>query len=201
MGDATNSQLQAAIEGDRAALEQLLAQVGAEIRQTLSISDKWQSVLDRDDVMQVSYMEAFMRIGKFSGESVDAFRAWLRQIAQNNLRDAIKGLERDKRPPPGKRIEPQSSEKTYVALYEMIGTMSGTPSRVAAANEIRHVIDQSLAKLPPDYAQVIRLFDIEGLNGPEVGKKINRSRGAAFMLLARARERLADIIGTESQYF
>ena len=200
MSDSRNDQLKKAIEGDRASFEALLAEVGAEVRATLSIAEKWRSVLEADDVMQVTYMEAFMRIDRFCGDDIGAFRAWLRQIAQNNLRDAIKGLERDKRPPPGKRVQP-AADKSYVALYDLIGTISGTPSKVAAANEVQNHIEAALANLPPDYAKVIRLFDLEGLSGPEVGKALGRSRGAAFMLLARARERLADVIGNESQFF
>jgi len=200
MSETQNDRLKKAIAGDRKSFELLLAEVGSEVRNTLSITEKWRSVLDADDVMQVTYMEAFMRVGRFSGDDVGAFRAWLRQIAQNNLRDAIKGLERDKRPPPGKRVQP-AADKSYVALYDLVGTISGTPSKVAAANEIQSCIEAALAKLPPDYAKVIRLFDLEGLSGPEVGKAIGRSRGAAFMLLARAREKLADVIGSESQFF
>lgn len=201
MTHISDEQLKRALDGDQASLNELLIRVGGEVRRTLSIAEKWRSVLDGDDVMQVTYMEAILRIHSFSGDSIDAFRAWIRRIAQNNLRDAVKGLERDKRPPPGKRIEPAANDKSYVALYDMIGTASGTPSKVAAAGEIRTCIEAAMKKLPPDYATVIRLFDLEGRSGPEVGRAMNRSRGAAFMLLARAREQLRELLGRESQFF
>src|SRR5262245_41546544 len=56
--------ISAAVAGDRDALTRLLKKFGPQVRARLSISSSWQSVLDLDDVMQVTYMEAFLRIGQ-----------------------------------------------------------------------------------------------------------------------------------------
>jgi RNA polymerase sigma-70 factor (ECF subfamily) len=175
--------------------------MGPTIRGELSIAAKWQSVIGPDDIMQVTYVEAFLRVRQFSGSEPAKFLAWLRQIARNNLLDAIRGLECDKRPPPGKRVAAPDTDQSYVDLCAVFGVTSQTPSRVVGGDEARSLVQQALRRLPPDYEWVIRLFDLEGRSGPEVAEAMNRSRGAVFMLLARARERLRVLLGPESQFF
>jgi RNA polymerase sigma-70 factor (ECF subfamily) len=190
--------------GDRAAMAELLRRHGPVVRSRLAarISSVWQASLDADDVMQVTYLEAFLRITSFQPRSEASFVAWLSQIAENNLRDAIKELERLKRPNPRNRVQPApAGEDSYVALVELLGATLTTPSIQAARGELKAALDDALAKLPPDYAQVIRLYDLEGLDATEVGRRMNRSQGAVYMLLARAHDRLRDFLGTESRFF
>jgi RNA polymerase sigma factor (sigma-70 family) len=71
----------------------------------------------------------------------------------------------------------------------------------AARGEANSRIESALKKLPDDYATVIRLFDLEGLNGPQVADQIDRTRGAVHMLRARAIDRLKQILGRESMFF
>src|SRR5262245_30583110 len=84
--------------GDHDAAARLLNMYGPQVRRTLSISPQWQAAVDAEDVMQVTYIEAFMRFDQFRDSDADSLVAWLTRVAQNNLRDAIKELGRDKRP-------------------------------------------------------------------------------------------------------
>lgn len=192
-----------AVSGDQQALTELLEACGPIVRQRLAnaISPLWRSAIDEDDVMQVSYMEAFLRIDRFQPSDSGSFTAWLTRIAQNNLRDAIKELEAAKRPNPRRRAELRSPEDSCVALVEMLGATSTTPSRQAAREEAVNAIDHALALLPPDYAKVIRMYDLEGRDAAEVAAAIGRSKGAVFMLRARAHDRLREIIGAASRFF
>jgi len=96
-----------------------------------------------------AYLEAFLRIGSFTSKGPDSFQVWLRQLAQNDLRDAIKALEREKRPPLGKRVELPPRDDSYVALYEFLGATSTTPSRTfdeaTHGSEPRSVSERSAA--------------------------------------------------------
>jgi RNA polymerase sigma-70 factor, ECF subfamily len=193
-----------AVAGDRAALAELLRRFGPVVRQRIAprISKVWQSVLEPDDVMQVTYMEAFLNIGRFKAAGPGAFTAWLSRMAENNLLDAVKELERAKRPDPRRRVRPaRTAEDSYVALVEMLGVTTTTPSRNAARGEIQVCLDGALSRLTEDYATVIRLYDLQGLSALEVSERMKRSQGAVFMLLARARERLREVLGAESQFF
>ena len=198
---AEDALLGKATSGDIDALSALLKRHGPRVRQELSIKRQWRSVLDADDVMQVTYVEAFLQIGRFVPKDSESFLAWLRQIAQNNVRDAIRTLEREKRPPPSRRIEPPRGDDSYVALYELLGATSTTPSRAAARRESKRILDAAIAQLPPDYATAVRLHDLEGQTGPEMAAAMGRSRGATFMLLARAHDRLRENLGSASRFF
>lgn len=201
MTDIDDAQVRRAIAGDIDALSGLLQIVGPQLRQQLSIDKRWQAVLDPDDVLQVTYLEAFLQIGRFTPGGPKAFLGWLKRIAENNLRDAIKGLEAAKRPPPELALQNSPPEQSMVALFELLHATSATPSRVAAIGEMQSALTQALGQLPPDYAQVIREYDLNGRPIAEVAKKIGRTAGAVHMLRARAHDQLRDSLGSPSRYF
>lgn len=192
-----------AVKGDEEALALLLEREGPIVRERLEprINPVWRPSFDADDVMQITYMEAFLRIARFVPVGPGSFRAWLQQIAENNLRDAIKSLERAKRPDPRRRVHGPPGEQSFVALVEVLGVTTTTPSRHAAAAELPSLIDRAVAELPPDYERVIRMYDLEGRGTSEVAAAMGRSSGAIFMLRARAHERLKEILGSSSKYF
>lgn len=192
-----------AIRGDSEALTDLLEQEGPAVRQRIesTLNSVWRSSFDPDDVMQVSYMEAFMQIGRFQPGGPGSFRAWLAHIAENNMRDAIKSLERAKRPDPRKRVHGPPGEQSFVALVELLGVTNSTPSQHAARREFRGAIDSALSRMPPDYSRVITLYDLEGRSPQEVAAIMGRSQGAVFMLRARAHDKLRELLGSSSQFF
>jgi len=85
--------------------------------------------------------------------------------------------------------------------YELLGATSTTPSRIVAGQEAQTLLGSALAELPPDYAKVVRLHDLEGRTGPEVAAAMGRSRGAIFMLLARAHDQLRQSLGSATKFF
>lgn len=203
MGATEADLVHRAVRGDPEALTDLLERDGPIVRQRIEhkIGASWRSVLDADDVMQVSYMEAFLQIGRFQPGSDGAFRAWLSQVAENNMRDAIKSLERAKRPDPRRRVHGPPGEESFVALVELLGATNSTPSQHAARGEFKSAIDHALTRMPPDYARVITLYDLEGRPAPEVAAVMGRSSGAVFMLRARAHDKLRELLGSSSQFF
>lgn len=197
-------QTRKAAAGDRDALTALLGTHGSEVRRRIAsrIGAHWRSSIDEDDVLQVTYVEAFLRIGAYASRGEGSFLSWLTQIADNNLRDAIRGLERMKRPDPRKRITaPAAATDSYASLVEILGVTSTTPSRHAARHEVVSALDKALEALPRDYAQVIRLYDLQGRDIAEVCTELGKSSGAVYMLRARAHDRLREQMGGASQFF
>jgi RNA polymerase sigma factor (sigma-70 family) len=167
-----------AVAGDRDALTTLLERFGAEVAQRVA--------------------------GQIDGlDACDArsFCAWLTRVAENNLHDAIRGLQAEKRPHPAKNIQPSPDHDSYVGLFELAGGTGTTPSRAAARGEIRQLIEAAVRKLPDDYAEVVRLCDLQGHSVADVAERMGRSRGAVHMLRARALGRLQAILGSESKFF
>ncbi len=206
----TDAQLVAkAVQGDSQAVTTLLGRCGPAVRQRLAarIGQHWKGSLDEDDVMQVTYLEAFTRINRFvirkggEAEAGAAFQSWLTLIAENNLRDAIRGLERAKRPDPRRRVQSPANQDSYVSLVEILGVTSNTPSRQAAKHEAVSAIDNALKQMPEDYRKVIRLYDLECRPIEEVCAELGRTSGAVYMLRARAQDRLKELLGGASQFF
>ncbi len=186
---------------DSAALGTLLERHGPRVREGISIARKWRSVLSVDDVMQVTYLEAFLRIGSFVPGDDGSFLAWIRRIATNNLRDAVKELGRAKRPPPERRLKAPTSEDSFDALIECVGGTKTTPSRGAARHEAQRLLEKAIDGLPEDYQQVVREYDLEGRSASEVGSSMGRSKGAIYMLRARALDELRESLGSASKFF
>ncbi|MEM9373808.1 MAG: RNA polymerase sigma factor [Planctomycetota bacterium] len=201
--DAQDRALEEAMGGDIEALVGLLESVAPSIRAIVEpkIGRKHRSMLTVDDVMQVTYMEAISRFGAFSGGGSRGFRAWVARIAENNLIDAVRGLEAAKRPNPSKRIENRSQDDSMVAMVEAIGVTVSTPSLVAHKGEVVSVIQRAVSRLPDDYARVITMYDLQGRSIDEVVQELGRSKGAVYMLRARAHEHLKEVLGSESRYF
>jgi len=195
--------LERAVAGDEQALIDLLEDVGPVVHREIErqIGAKHRPAVDADDVFQITCMEAFLRIRSFNPTGPASFVAWLKQIARNNLRDAIRELERDKRPPPGMRIDLLTGADSYVNLVERVAATTTTPSRVCAREELREGVENALRQLPAEYEQSLRLFELEGLSGQQVAERMGKSHGAVRMLLARARERLTEILLANADLF
>ena len=166
------------------------------------IDRRWRAVLDEDDVMQVAYLEAFLHLDQLVSRDTAGFVAWLSRIAQNALRDAVRGLQRDKRPHPSRRVHaPPGSADSYVSLLETLMATTTTPSQHAAVKEAVLSMEAALARLPKDYRAVVQAYDLDGMLITEVAEKLGRSVGAVHMLRARAHDRLREIMGAESRFF
>ncbi len=205
MGSDIAETLTAAIGGDDNALAALLAEFGPQVRARIAgtIPSRWQSVLDADDVLQTTYLEAFLRIRALVDQGPSAFAGWLTRVAENNLRDAIRELERLKRPQPTDRIQADRARDgadTVETLLDQLGCSSTTPSRCAAHGELKELLESALRALPADYAQVIRLYDLEGGPAADVATAMSRSPGAVFMLRARAHDRLRELLVPGSRF-
>lgn len=195
--------IEEAVGGSREALRSLLEAYGPQVWNEMrgKIGPAWRASIDPDDVMQVTYIEAFLQIGRLTARDAGGFVGWLRRIAENNLRDAIKELQRKKRPDPSKRVHAPLSDESYVALVELLGAESETPSRHVAQQEASGIVNAMLDRMPPDYARVIRLYDLEGREIAEVAAAMGRSSGAVHMLRARAHDRLRGLLGAEARFF
>lgn len=195
--------LAGARSGDDRSLAELLERVSPELRRRIAarIGHRYRSLIGEDDILQITFIEAVLRIGGFEGRGEDAFVGWLMTIAENNLRDAIRALEASKRPSPGDRVRRRAASDSYDTLIEAIGATRTTPSRIAGKDEAIEHLDRAINALPPDYAEVVRAMDIEQRPAGEVAAAMGRSVGAVYMLRSRAHDALRTSLGSASQLF
>ncbi len=202
--DGARDAIRLAREGDLEALAALLERCGPRVRARLSgrLPARHRAVLDEEDVLQVTYLEACLRIGSFGGDSEAAFGAWLAAIAEHNLQDALRELGRAKRPDSRGRV--QAAHRTdgdpAADLFEELCATTTSPSRAAARAEARGLLETALARLPRDYAEVVRLYDLEGRAIEETAGRLGRSHGAVHMLRQRAHDRLREALGDPARF-
>ena len=194
--------LSQAVRGDTDALSRLAGLQAPLLRRTLAgkIDRRYRALLDVEDVLQVTYIEVFLKFDRFVTGGADGFAAWVTRIAQNNLCDAVRELSRGKRPDPRRRVQP-AGDDSYVALLELVGYASTTPSRHATRSENKQVLERALRKLPEDYAKAVRLYDLEGRSAAEAAAAMGRKVGAFHMLRCRAHDRLRDLLGPSRNFF
>jgi len=192
-----------AIGGDSNALVSLLERLegGLRLRVAKEISGQFRAHVEIDDVLQVTYFEAFLHIDRFVFNGPESLLSWLTAIARNNIIDAIRESGRNKRLPTHKRVHPDDTNDLYVELLLQLGGSQATPSRAAARAEAKDLLEEAVAQLPEDYERVVRLSDLEGLTVVEVAQIMKRSTPAVRMLKARAHDRLARVLGSRSRFF
>ncbi len=203
MSDAEAVLLKEASSGSKPALSRLFELHGPGIRARIArkIPRRFGAVLTGEDIMQQSYIDAFLDVASFASDGRDSFEGWLSTIAKNNLRNAIVGLEAKKRGGDRRRITPGDAESSVVALYELLGASMSTPSRKVALSEAQSSLQKAIDVLPEDYQRVIRLYDLEQRPIEQVASALNRRAGAVFMLRARAHRALRELMGSDSKFF
>ena len=198
-----NNLLKRAVLGDDGALSELLVVSDPELRSRLSgqIGRRYRAAVSVADVLQVTYMEAFLRIGRFRPGGNEAFLNWLTKIAESNLRNAIRDLNCQKRPPRQRQVSLTRDGDSHFAL---LGTLAGSqpsPSRQASRTEIKTAVERAIGLLPPDYREVVQGFDIDGKTAQQIAGELGRTPGAVYMIKIRAHVRLTEILGDSTQFF
>ena len=195
--------LEQAVNGDNDALSDLLKRHLASVRRAISgrVPHRWRSLLSEEDVVQETFADAFHDIRRFDLKRDGSFSGWLSSLAKCNLHDAIRMLEAEKRGGDRKRVEVKLSGDSHAALIELLSSDGSTPSRHAAHDEARSVLDHSISKLPPDYRKVVRMYDLEGESIEKTAAALGRSHGAVYMLRARAHDWLRELMGAATNYF
>ena len=152
------------------------------------LSSERRHIVDVDDILQETFLEAVRDIGHFEYRSPGSFLSWLSSIADHVIIDAARFERRQKRDggePLRFRSEsnPEGPEPAETK----------TPSRVLAQKEAVQALLEKLNALPEDYRQAILLAKIEGLNTQELAERLGKSREAAALLLHRAIQRFRQL--------
>lgn len=186
-----------AVKGDKNALRELIRGCASALTARIGpgIPAKFRAVLDAEDVLQITFVDVIQNIGRFEYRGEGSFLAWITTIAENNLRDAVKGLSRKKRQPPdGAILGAGVAGDSCVTLLRSLLSDDKSPTRLVREQEARQYLDSALAKLPPDNARAVRLYDLEEKSIQDVADEMGRSRGAVHMLRARAHEHLRELL-------
>jgi RNA polymerase sigma-70 factor (ECF subfamily) len=131
---------------------------------------------DAEDATEKTFLAALRALPEFRAEGA-TFRAWLFRIAHNTIVNARRSRFR-------RRTEPLPDG------LERIAPNADPAGLVLEADESRRVL-RAVAELPEDRRQVVLLRFVDGLSSREIGQVMDRSEGAARVLLHRALRDLA----------
>jgi RNA polymerase sigma-70 factor (ECF subfamily) len=135
---------------------------------------------DAEDATERTFLAALRALPTFRDEG-GTFRAWLFRIAHNTIANAHRSRFR-------RRTEPLPDE------LERPAPNADPAGLVLEAEEARRVL-RAVAGLADDRRQVVLLRFVDGLSSREIGQVMDRSEGAARVLLHRALRDLAERLG------
>jgi RNA polymerase sigma-70 factor (ECF subfamily) len=131
---------------------------------------------DAEDATERTFLAALRALPQFRDEGA-TFRAWLFRIAHNTIVNARRSRSR-------RRTEPLPE------VLERAAPNADPAGLVLEADETRRVM-RAVAELPDDRREVVLLRFVDGLSSREIGQVMDRSEGAARVLLHRALRDLA----------
>jgi len=131
---------------------------------------------DAEDATERTFLAALRALPTFHDEGA-TFRAWLFRIAHNTILNARRSRQRGRTEPLPADLEPPAPNADPAGLLD-------------AAEERRRVM-HAVDELPDDRRQVVLLRFVDGLSSREIGQVMDRSEGAARVLLHRALRDLA----------
>lgn len=134
---------------------------------------------DADDVVQEAYLRAYQFFDSFHGGDG---RAWLLRVVRNTC---YTWLEKNRPREPA----------TVFNETKHSGDLPGIgPEAPLVAGEDRELLRRALAELPDEYREAIVLRELEGLSYKEIAAVTGAPIGTVMSRLARARERLQEIL-------
>lgn len=110
-------------------------------------------------------------------------RAWLYKIATNTCLDELRRRQLIKWQP----------WDNFTALFHPKQVAPDNPERETVRKERAALVREALAKLPANYRAALVLREAQGLSCEEIGEALGISRGAAKIVLLRARRKLKEV--------
>jgi len=133
---------------------------------------------EAEDMLQESFIEAFMNLGTFRYES--AFGSWLKRITVNKCINALK------------------KKKALLVPAEDIPDIAGGDSEEdLPVLKVEH-ITKAMCDLPEGYRVVFSLYLLEGYDHAEISQILGISEATSKSQYSRAKKRMKELIKNKS---
>jgi len=140
---------------------------------------------DSEDVLQETFMKAYTHLETFQGNS--KFYTWLVRIAMN---EALMKLRKRRT---GKLVSLDEELSTGDdTMVREIAVWEGNPEDLYSQDELREILDKTIASLPEGFRTVFVLRDVEELSTEETAEALELSIPAVKSRLLRARLQLRE---------
>lgn len=132
-------------------------------------------VQEAEDIMQESFFKAFDKISTYKNEV--SFGAWLRKIVVNTSIDALK-----------------KRRLSFTPIEGAMGIESETPEESDFSIETVEQLKDAIEKLPEGYKLVLTLHILEEYEHDEIATMLGITASTSRSQLARAKQKLIEII-------
>ncbi|MEX2186226.1 MAG: sigma-70 family RNA polymerase sigma factor [Pirellulales bacterium] len=150
------------------------------------------------DVVQDALLAAHRDFDGFRGQHEREFLAWMRQILINCLHHAyevhMQAKRRDVRCEISLDQVSAAFDRSIVNFAQVLADRGPSPSAPVRRRESVAALADKLARLRPEYRDVIVLRSLQGLSFDEVAQRLGKRTGAVRMLWLRAIEKLNQIV-------
>ncbi len=135
---------------------------------------------EAEDIMQESFLDAFQRLGSYSGEG--SFGSWLKRIVINRSLDYLRRY------------------KETIPLEEVC---DGIPDPMVENMEEEFLnqvteVKKAIFQLPEEYRVVLSLFLLEGYDHEEISQILNITNQLSRTRYSRARQKLLGLLKESS---
>jgi len=193
----------AAVAGDRAALERLLLASYDQLAKRIghNLPPRLQSTQAVEDILQLTFMQAFRDIASFEQRADASFGDWLVRIAENRLCDAIRQHDRPKHGGDLRRVEGSSRDDGQIlSLWDWIAADDTSPPSAVVRAEALQALQVALAALPEDQRAAIQMQQLEGKSVEETAAALGKTPGAIRGLVHRGKLELVAALGRASRW-
>ena len=149
---------------------------------------------DAEEVTQDAFIRAHRGLDKFRGDA--AFSTWLYQIATNLAHNRYWYWFRRKRSQ-SISIDQPLSETGELTLESVMPSEGENPAEAAVTQEFLDRVAQCMEGLNAKHKEVLMLRNIRNLSYDEISKKLNISVGTVKSRIARGRDRLRELMGSD----
>ena len=142
---------------------------------------------DAEDVAQETFVKAFTRLDTF--DPTYKFSNWLFKIAHNTALDALR-----KRGAIPSVVEVGGEGEGDDPWVRVADTRAQAPDEAAAMAEFRGDVEEALARLRPEFREVVVLRHLEGRAYEDIAQIMDLPLGTVKTFLFRARRELAGML-------
>jgi RNA polymerase sigma-70 factor, ECF subfamily len=134
------------------------------------------------DIAQESLVKAFRKLGSYRFAA--SFRSWLLQVTRNTFRDRM-------------RSNQQQRFKLRRLAEQTVPSAPADPEQALMAKQTSAQLHRALARLEPQFREVVVLFDLQGFAYREIAEICGVPMGTVKSRLRRGRDGLRRLLAAD----
>lgn len=155
------------------------------------LGDKFTGRIDESDVAQQTFLSAVTAFKQFQGNTPDELAAWLQQIHERNLQDAVRKHA---------LAQKRSVDREQTFVEKDIPPVELTsPSQRLMLGERAVRLAEAMSQLPDDQQDAVRMRHLDGETLESISQRLDRTERSVAGLLYRGLTNLRKVLANDSK--